>query len=457
MLASAGVAQLAEQRFRKARVGGSTPLASFLIVSGILSIYMSKFSEVLKNRNFFLLWLGQIISQIGDRLGLMALIGFAYSKKTYGSPLELFKIFLFIIIPVFLISPVAGVYVDRWDRRRTLYMCDFIRTVLVMMIPLFLFHIKNLAFGYFLIFLVFCISRFFIPAKLAIIPDLVPKKDLLMANSLVNITGMIAAIAGFGISGILVEWLGAERGFYLDSLSFFVSAVLIFFVTYKYGHSPNLQELKQVIVAAINKPVFQEIKEGILYFIRQKEIRFTAGVLFALSSALGAVSIVLIAFVQNTLHSATRDLGFFIMFLGAGLFFGALFYGRFGQRFSHYRTISIALFLTGGIISVSVLILTRYQFFWIAALFAFLLGVFFSPVIVAANTIIHNVSDNEMMGKIFSSMEIVMHLGFLIFMFISSIIAEKFSHGIILISVGCLIAILGVVGLIINRKIQWLN
>ena len=86
-----------------------------------------------------------------------------------------------------------------------------------------------------------------------------------------------------------------------------------------------------------------------------------------------------------------------------------------------------------------------------------LLGVFFSPVIVAANTIIHNVSDNEMMGKIFSSMEIVMHLGFLIFMFISSIIAEKFSHGIILISVGCLIAILGVAGLIINRKIQWLN
>ncbi len=418
---------------------------------------MSKITGVLKNRNFFFLWLGQIISQLGDRLGLMALIGFAYSKKTYGSPLELFKIFLFIIIPVFLISPVAGVYVDRWDRRRTMYMCDFIRAVLVLVIPLFLFHIKNLALAYFIIFLVFCISRFFIPAKLAIIPDLVSKKDLLMANSLVNVTGMIAAIAGFGISGILIEWLGAENGFYLDSLSFFVSAVLIFFVAYKYGHAPNLQELKQVIFEAIKKPVFQEIKEGILYFIQRREIRFTAGVLFALSSALGAVSIVLITFVQNTLHSATRDLGFFIMFLGAGLFFGTLFYGRFGQRFSHYRIISIALFLTGGIISVFVFILTRYQFFWIAALFAYLLGVFFSPVMVAANTIIHNVSESGMMGKIFSSMEIVMHLGFLIFMFTSSILAEKFSGGIILISVGCLISLLGAANLIINRKIQWLN
>lgn len=418
---------------------------------------MSKISEVLKNRNFFFLWLGQIISQLGDRLGLMALIGFAYSKKTYGSPLELFKIFLFIIIPVFLISPVAGVYVDRWDRRRTMYLCDFIRTLLVLVIPLFLFHFKNLAFAYFIIFLVFCISRFFIPAKLAIIPDLVAKKDLLMANSLVNITGMIAAIAGFGISGVLIEWLGAEKGFYLDSLSFFLSAVLIFLVAYKYGHSPKLQELKQVIFEAIKKPIFQEIKEGILYFIQRREIRFTAAVLFVLSSALGAVSTVLITFVQNTLHSATRDLGFFIMFLGAGLFFGTLLYGRFGQRFSHYRTISIALFISGSIISISVFILTRYQFFWIAALFASLLGLFFSPVMVAANTIIHHVSASGMMGKIFSSMEMVMHLGFLIFMFTSSILAEKFSGGLILISVGCLISLVGAANLIINRKIQWLN
>jgi hypothetical protein len=62
-----------------------------------------------------------------------------------------------------------------------------------------------------------------------------------------------------------------------------------------------------------------------------------------------------------------------------------------------------------------------------------------------------------MMGKTFSSLEIVMHLGFLIFMFISSILAEKFSGGIILITVGCLIAMLGAANLIMDRKIQWLG
>ena len=73
---------------------------------------MAKFREVLKNRIFFLLWLGQIISQLGDRLDQMALIAFVYLRAP-GSPLQIANILSFTIIPVFLIGPLAGVYVDR--------------------------------------------------------------------------------------------------------------------------------------------------------------------------------------------------------------------------------------------------------------------------------------------------------------------------------------------------------
>lgn len=418
---------------------------------------MPKFTEVLKNRNFFLLWLGQIISQLGDRLGFMALIGFAYSKKSYGSPSEIFKILLFTIIPVFLIGPLAGAYVDRWDRRRTMYVSDFLRMALVCIIPVFLFHIKNLALAYFLIFVVFCIARFFLTAKLSIVPDLVKKNDLLMANSLVNITGMIAFIVGSGISGILVEWVGAEKGFYLDGFSFFVSAALIFFISKKTAPPISLIKIGGDIVEVIKKSVVREIKEGAMYFINQRDIRLTAVILFAVSSALGVVSVVSIVFVQNTLHSATKDLGLLIMFLGLGLFSGSLLYGRFGQKLSHYQIIFVSFILSGIMLIIFALGIHRYPYFTPAVLLSFFLGFIASPILIASNTIIHKTSDDEMRGKIFSSMEIVMHLGFLLFMYISSILAERFSHVLILVIIGCIFCVLGTISLFYQRKISWLN
>jgi len=352
---------------------------------------------------------------------------------------------------------LAGVYVDRWDRRRTMFACDFLRSLLVLAIPLFLFYTKNLASVYLMIFITFSIGRFFVPAKLSIIPDLVDKKDLLIANSLVNTTGMIAAILGFGISGVLVEWLGAKSGFYLDSLSFLVSGTLIFMISKKFVVAMDFKKVGQEIIEVIRKSVFQEIKEGVVYFIHKKDIRFTAGIIFALWSALGAVYVVVIVFVQKTLHSATKDLGLLVMFLGIGLFLGSLVYGRFGQRIAHYKVIFVSLVLSGIMLNIFALGLYNYPDFALAALLALCLGLIIAPIMIASNTIIHNVSDNDMLGKIFSSLEIVMHLGFLLFMFVSSMLAERFSHLLILIIVGVLLSLLGLVNLFFNRKATWLN
>jgi MFS family permease len=417
---------------------------------------MSKFTEILRNRNFFFLLFGQIISQLGDRLDQMALIGFVYLRAP-GSTIEIAKILSFTIIPVFLIGPIAGVYVDRWDRRRTMYVCDLVRAALVLTIPLFLFYTRNLTLIYLVIFLVFCIGRFFVPAKLSLIPEIVEKKDLLIVNSLVNTTGMIAAILGFGISGIVVEWLGAKSGFYLDSLSFLVSATLIFLIAKKASVPLDLKKVGQEIVEVVKKSVLQEIKEGILYFIKNKSIRFTAGVIFVLWSALGSIYVVVIVFVQNTLHSATKDLGLVVMFLGIGLFLGSLVYGRFGQKFSHYKIIFTSLILVGIMLVIFAVGIYHYPRFFVAALLSAGLGFLIAPIMIASNTIVHKASENTMLGKIFSSLEIIMHVGFLLFMFVSSLLAERFSHLYILIAVGGLVSMLGVINLIWHRKIPWLD
>src|SRR3989338_8486961 len=288
---------------------------------------MAKFRGVLRNRNFFFLWLGQIISQIGYRLNQMALIGFI-AQRSPGNALQLATLLSFSILPVFVLGPIAGVYVDRWDRRKTMFVCDFLRGLLVLLIPLYIIDAKiSLLPLYCVVFLLFSIGRFFVPAKLAIVPELVPKEQLLLVNS----TGMIAATVGFGIGGMVVALLGVKGGFYLDGVSFFLSSLLIFSIRLKPKHNIGLIKLGKEIAEVIKKSIFAEIKEGIKYLLEQKEMRAIIDILFLLWAAMGAVYVVMIVFVQESLGSVTLDLGFLIMFLGAGLFCGSLLYGRFGQ------------------------------------------------------------------------------------------------------------------------------
>ncbi|MCM8799163.1 MAG: MFS transporter [Candidatus Omnitrophica bacterium] len=418
---------------------------------------MAHIRRLLKNKNFFFLWLGQIISQLGDRLGQMALIGFV-SLNIRGSSMEIAKALFFTILPVFIVGPVAGVYVDRWDRRKTLYICDFLRAILVIIIPLFLIQANTRFLVYLLIFLIFCIGRFFIPAKLAIVPDLVEKEDLLLANSLINTTGMIATILGFGLGGLLVEYFGPKGGFYLDSLSFFVSALFIFFIQQKKDtYYFRIKEVASEIVSVVKKSVLEEIKEGLVYFFKNRHIRFTAWIMFILWSALGSVYVVLIVFIQEALGSITQDLGFLITSLGCGLFLGSLLYGRFGQKLPLYRSIFLSLILSGLFLAFFSLSLSFHPVFFVALILTFILGLVISPIMIVSYTLIHKVSQDSMMGKIFSSLEIVMHLAFILFMFISSFLAHYIAELYILLGVSTVFIILGFLNLIYHRKLVWLK
>ena len=422
---------------------------------------MAQFTEVLRNRNFFLLWIGQIISQLGDRLDQMALIALVYAKAP-GSSLSMAKILSFTIIPVFIVGPIAGAYVDRWDRRRIMFISDFLRAGLVLCIAALLIN-KNLGWVYLVIFTIFSVGRFFVPAKLSIIPELVDKKQLVMANSLVNTTGMIAAVLGFGASGIVVERLGAQAGFYLDSASFLISACCIFFIVKKPLPDMTLRKVGKELVEVIRKSVvirktiLEDIREGMLYFIRKHDLRSTAVIIFSLWSAMGAVYVVIIVFVQRSLGSATKDLGLLIMCLGIGLFCGSLVYGHFGHRLSQYKIIFASLVLSGIMVVAFALGITRYPNFAAAAALSLLLGTAISPIMIASNTIVHKVSENHMLGKTFSSLEIIIHLGFLFFMFVSSLVAERVQPLYILVFVGSAVAITGTIQLIRNYKTPWLD
>nr|MBU1328570.1 MFS transporter [Candidatus Omnitrophota bacterium] len=412
---------------------------------------MARVRELLRDKNFFLLWFAQIVSNFGDRLDQMALIGLIYIR-TPGSTIELAKLLSFTILPVFIIGPIAGIYVDRWNRRVTMIACDIIRGVLVLLIPLIIKYSTSMVPIYVIVFIIFSVTRFFVPSKLSIIPDIVHKDKLLLANSLSSTTMMIATIVSFGFSGIIVAAFGPQAGFYIDSISYFISASLVFFVAVKLKENIESSKASVKFSRAIKRTVVGDIKEGLVYLKDHKDIRMVANTMFLIMAGVGSVYIVIIVFIQEALHSSTKHLGLLVMFLGIGLFFGALIYGKFGFKFSKKKVINFGLLTTGLTIVLFTICLKLIPSFSIAGILSIALGIFSAPIIVSSNTLLHEVMHDEMRGRIFSSLEIIMHIGFLLFMFLASITAEKIGRDWVLITIGILFSIIGLVKLIRLRK-----
>ena len=177
-----------------------------------------------------------------------------------------------------------------------------------------------------------------------------------------------------------------------------------------------------------------------------------ANTMFLIMAGVGSIYIVIIVFIQETLRSSTKHLGFLVMFLGIGLFFGSLVYGKFGSKFSKRKVINFGLLTTGLIIVLFTICLKLMPSFFIAGVLSVALVIFSAPLIVSCNTLLHEVMHDEMRGRIFSSLEIIMHIGFLLFMFLASITAEKIGRDWVLVTIGILFSIIGLVKLIRLRK-----
>ncbi|MCP4653227.1 MAG: MFS transporter [Candidatus Omnitrophica bacterium] len=395
--------------------------------------------KILRKRNFFCLWFGQIVSQFGDRLTQMALIGLVYKLQHGVSPLGLFKMMSLAIIPVFLFSPVAGVYIDRWDKRRTMYVSDLIRALFIFLIPLLCFRFKSLGLAYVFIFLSFSMGRFFIPAKMAMIPSIVPKKDLLAANSLVSVTAMIAAVLGLGFGGMIVEKWGVKTTFYLDSLTFIVSGVFIYLISMKentHFHAKDLLDMSKDALETVKNSVIFELKEGIQYIAKSPETKYAIKVKITLFAIIGALYTVFIAFIQEALSTITLELGWLAVGAGGGLFVGTILYGRFGKKLSVNKTISLSLLLSSAHLIFFTSVLRWHPWKMFAFISCVILGILCSPIEIAITTFIHKKTKNEFLGRIFSSIEVVLHLTLLISMGISSLLAELMTPFTIILTVG---------------------
>ncbi len=383
----------------------------------------------------------------------MAIIGLVYQKKgadTFG----LAFIFFLTLLPIFLINPFAGVYIDRWDKRKIMFFSDFFRGVAMLAIGFICIHPGKQIPVYILLFLVFCAGRFFIPAKMSVIPLVASQKEIFMANSLISITATIAAMLGFGIGGLIVEWWGPQGGFFTDAISFFASSVCIGLIRIK-NHSQfqpkDLLELGKNIVS-LKTSFFKELKEGLRYIITDQKTFFSVKSLSILFACIGALYVVFITFVQQTLGTGTKDLGLLVVWAGIGLFIGSLLYGKTAHYWPISKAIHSMLLFSSIFLVFFVVILRKFPSGTIACLLSFGLGALISPIVVGANSLVHKDSDTALWGRIFSTQEVIMHFFFIVAMFVSSFFAKMHSPFSIIVFVGIIIVLFSSWRLISKEK-----
>lgn len=183
----------------------------------------------LRIRDYRRLWWGQVVSVIGDKVTQIAMAILVFTLT--GSVMQMGIMLAVSALPAALFGLPAGVYVDRWDRRTTMIVSDVVRAAVVVAIPFVAPY--GVGWVYALAFVSSTVALFFVPAKRALIPDLVSNDDLVAANSLDNASESIAELVGLGIGAGLVATIGYRWAFTIDGITFLVSAATIAMIGFR--------------------------------------------------------------------------------------------------------------------------------------------------------------------------------------------------------------------------------
>jgi MFS family permease len=309
--------------------------------------------RLLRERNFSLLWVGQFISIIGDWVLFIALPFYTFSLT--GSVLATGAMFIVSTLPRLLLGSVAGVFVDRWDRKRTMIMADVLRVVLISLL-LFVRSRDWLWLIYVSAFLESIVSQFFNPAKSAIIPLLVGEKDLLAANSLNGLSDALTRLIGSALGGVLMGWLGFSSVVLLDAGSFLFSALLIILIVMPAcPDGSSVRPFTAPVAAHIPVDggmlgVWRDWIAGLSLVKRERLLLVLFIVLGVAFLGDSMITVLIVPLVKMLMGGGAELLGWLMMVQGIGGLLGGLLVGQFGKRFSPRRLSALGLVVTGLVI-----------------------------------------------------------------------------------------------------------
>ena len=362
---------------------------------------MTPFVSLLRgNRNYRYTWIGQVVSEVGDHFNNIAVFSLAVAATRSGMVITL--IFLARAIPAMLAGPLAGVVLDRFDRKRAMIASDLIRGIVAAGF-IFTANHPNPRVLYLLSALLMLASPFFTAGRASILPSIATREELHAANSLTQTTQWTTLTLGALLAGSSVAAFGYRWAFFFNSLSFFISALCIsrLFLPGR-GFRPPSRALTETEVV---RP-WHEYVEGLRYV---RGVPLILGLLLinvGWATGGGAAQILFTVFGEMVFNRGPAGLGMIWGFAGLGLLCGGALAYTIGRKlgFENYkRAIVVCYVVHGG----AYVLFSQMRSFPLALLFIALsrAGVGMSSVLNMSQLL--RMVPSEFRGRVFSTMESV--------------------------------------------------
>ena len=308
---------------------------------------------VLRIRDFRLILAGQLLSNIGDWLLLVAAPYFVFQLT--GSTMATGLTLTAESVPSIVLGPVAGVFADRWDRRRTMIVTDVLRGAAVLSM-LAVHSGGSVWIVYAALTVEAAFSQFFNPSRRALVPNLVGRgPELSAANSLSQLVGGVIRLVGGPLGGVLYVLFGFRCVIVLDVASYLLSAALTGLIRYHArsqaeppGPGPDSDRPGSPWLR-----FWDELRAGIAHLRRHADLRILLGVTAVFLTGNAMLTALLVPYLGGVLHAGAQSLGVLFGTLGLGFVLGGPLSRLVTERFRDRTTIAVSLAALSAVFAVS--------------------------------------------------------------------------------------------------------
>ncbi|MBL8217671.1 MAG: MFS transporter [Bryobacterales bacterium] len=360
---------------------------------------MAGFVQLLKeNRNYRYTWLGQVVSEIGDHFNNIAV--FSLAVQYAGGGMVVTGVLLSRAIPAIMAGPLAGVLLDRMDRKKIMIASDLIRGIVALS---FITAITSPSAKmlYLLSALLMLASPFFTSGRASILPAITTREQLHTANSLTQTTQWTTLTIGTMAGGMSVSSLGYQWAFFLNAMSFFVSAWCISQLRVPGGSFTAKR--KALTENEIARP-WHEYVEGLRYMRSVPLLTGIAMLAVGWATGGGAAQILFSLFGEQVFHRGAAGIGIIWGCAGIGLLIGGLFAHTIGPKLSftgYKRTVAVCYLVHGG---AYVVFSQMRSFTWALVFIALSRAAVAVSSVLNFGQLLRHVSDTYR-GRVFSTLE----------------------------------------------------